>query len=417
MCNTDFELNYQNMVNIIEQLSQGKVCLSCGNDMFIQTGICPFCGKHIINIEYAAKDIDKILLNIKNKPLELNELTIGLYSIRNHFPQIAELLKQNNIEEKINIKLDEINKKLSNEQPLEKNDDIFFRTCLFNNIKPKSELDYINIFRNIIDHNKKNIVSYETFEQITKMFIKDMMIKINNNRIENYNPVCTIYDFEKYHDKNLDGFIQNYFMLKLNNQITKGIYFDNDPLCFITIFHELTHTNQEIEIKLGFFSEEILTYIKDDIMRKLCKTENFDYYYTNYKSITSEKDANINGSEYGIVFLEQDLNIKLNDNVLEYLQDQTNKEKAQKLNTLRNIGTDEQPLNLLFEQYIKNQPQYLEKYPQLTIEYIVKNNTVRKKTQPELLETLEFYHNHPLIVSYIKNNLMSQTETKNTKNT
>lgn len=85
MCNNDFELNYQKMVNIIEQLSQGKVCLNCGNNMFIQTGICPSCGKHIINIEYAAKDIEKILLNIRNTPLEF---------YHNH-PLIVSYIKNN----------------------------------------------------------------------------------------------------------------------------------------------------------------------------------------------------------------------------------------------------------------------------------------------------------------------------------
>ena len=76
------ELQFNAMVNNVKSLSRAKTCLSCGGDMFIQTGVCPYCGKHIANIEYASKYLSEILLNIKNKILELDELTIALYAIK-----------------------------------------------------------------------------------------------------------------------------------------------------------------------------------------------------------------------------------------------------------------------------------------------------------------------------------------------
>lgn len=411
------ELEFNAMVNTVEQLSQGKTCLSCGGDMFIQTGMCPYCGKQIANIEYASKYLGEILLSIKNKVLELDKLTIALYAIKEQFPEVEELMRQNNIEEKINKRLDEINLKLAQGEVLETSDDIFLRNCLSNNIKPRNDLNNIPIFRNIFSNNEERMVSYETFEQVMKTFIKDMMREINNNRIERYNPVCAIYDFKKSNNENSNGMIEKDFIIRINNQIIKDMYENNSVLKFITIFHELIHIQQAIEKKMGYFTEDILIFIKDDILRRLSSKEGFGYYWENYQFITSEKDAEIKGCMCAINFLEQVIGIKLKNEIVADLEKYTNVQLEEKSNLLRKTKNGEQDINSLFDYYIKNHPEFLEKYPQLTIEYIVSDGIVRRKTNDELLETIQHYQDQPAIISYINKLLSSQMELKNNINT
>lgn len=410
------ELEFNAMVNTVEQLSQGKTCLNCGGDMFIQTGVCPYCGKQIVNIEAASKSLDQILLSVKNKGLELDELTIALYAIKEQFPEVEELMIQNNIEEKLNKRLDAINLKIANGEVLESSDDVFLRNCLFNDIKPKNDLNDISIFRNIFSNNEEKMISYETFEQVMKSFIKDMMREFNNNRIKRYNPVCSIYDFKMSNNENSDGMVSKGFIIRINNKITKEIYEHNYIQDFIAIFHELIHTQQAIEIRLGYFTEDILLFIKDDILRELSSKEGFDYYWENYQFITSEKDAEIKGCMCAINFLEQVIGIRLKNDIVDDLEKRINVQLAEKSKLLRKTNNGEQDVNTLFDYYIKNHPEFLEKYPQLTIEYIVSDGIVRRKQNDELLETIKYYQNQPVIISYINKILSSQAELNNNIN-
>lgn len=407
------ELEFNTMVNIVEQLSKGKTCLGCGGNIFIRTGICPYCGRKIINIEYASKTLGKILLSIKNKALELDELTIALYAIKEQFPEVEELMRQNNIEEKLNKRLDKINLKLVQGEILGKSEDIFLKNCLSNNIKPSNGLNNISIFRNIFSNNEERIVGYETFEQVMKIFIEDMMREINNGRIDRYNPICCIYDFKKTNNENSDAMVEKDFIIKINSQIIKDMYRDYSIFDFISIFHELIHIQQNIDIKMGYFTEDILLFIKDDILRELCFKEGFDYYWNNYQFINSEKDAEIKGWMCTINFLEQVIGIKLKNEIVEELEKKINVQLEEKSNLLRKTKNGKQDINFLFDYYIKNHSEFLEKYPQLTIEYIVSDGIVRRKTNDELLETIQQYSNQPIIVSYINKILSSKLELNN----
>lgn len=80
---------------------------------------------------------------------------------------------------------------------------------------------------------------------------------------------------------------------------------------------------------------------------------------------------------------------------------------------LRKTKSGKQDINFLFDYYIKNQSEFLEKYPQLTIEYLVSDGIVRRKTNDELLETIQQYSNQPIIVSYINKILSSKLELNN----
>ena len=71
---------------------------------------------------------------------------------------------------------------------------------------------------------------------------------------------------------------------------------------------------------MGYFTEDILLFIKDDILRELCFKEGFDYDWNNYQFITSEKDAEIKGWMCTINFLEQVIGIKLKNEIVEELE-------------------------------------------------------------------------------------------------
>lgn len=407
------KLSYRDMINIVEELSQRSICLSCGEDIYFLNGKCSNCGKQFENVQYVSKYINEILYSIRDKTLELDELTIALYAIKDRIPEVNEILKKNNIEEKLHKKLNDINQSLANGEVLKQDDDLFLKTCLSNNIKPKDGLNDIAIFRNIFSHDKDKIVSYETFKQVIKSFIKDTMREINGNRINNYNPVCFVYDFKATNNENSDGISNKHFIMKINDKIIEDMYNNYSVLDFVTIFHELAHIQQNIDIKLGCFTEDILNFIKDDILRDLCHREGFDYYKENYQVITSEKDAEIKGYVFAINFLEQVLNIKLKDEILTDLDKKISVQLEQKSNLLRKTNNGEQDINSLFDYYIKNHPEFLEKYPQLSVEYIVSDGIVRRKTNDELMETLTLYQEQPVIVLYINQILSSQMKLNN----
>lgn len=402
----DAKLSYTAMINFVSELSQRNTCLTCGEEIDFHNGICPKCGKGYDNVKQSSQYIDKIISNIKNKKLKLDELTIALYAIKDTILEINEILEKNNIEEKLYKRLDDINQRLANNEVLNQEDDFFLRTCLINNIKPKDGLNDVSIFRNIFLSDKEKQVSYETFKEIIKLFIKDSIKAINGNRISNCNPVCFIYDFKETSNENSTGLAYKHFFVKINEKIVKDIYNESSIFSFIIIFHELMHIQQEIEIKSNYFNEDILFFIKDDILRKLSAKEGFDYYSENYQVITSEKDAEIKGIMCTINFLEQTLGLKLKEDVLVDLEKYINSELQSKSNTIRQVKDVNQDINSLFDYYIRSNPQFLETYPQLNIEYIIEEGIVRRKTNDELLKTLEIYKEQPVIVTYI-NKLLS----------
>ena len=398
----------------IEVLSKNKTCTSCGGDIHLKTGICPYCGKHFVNIEYAALELSKYLPTLGSNKLELDELAVGLYAIKDDFPELEDFIRKNNLEERILKKLDSINIKLTNEEVLSTSDDIFLRSCLSNEIRPSKELNYISVFRNILLEPNKKIVSYDTFVEVMKCYITDVMKAINNNRIKKYNPLCAIYDFKRSNDERCDGLAYKNFIIRINESVIKDIYDNNYILELVTIFHELRHIGQNIAIDTGEFNEEILIFIKDEILRDLCHKEGFDYYRENYKYLASEIDAEANGLYYMIIFIEQVIGLNLKNDVKNSLNNDINS-MLKKSNLIRRINGKEDDINTLFDYYIKEHPKYLKTYPQLNIEYIVDNGTVRRKNSSELFDTMMLHKDNSAIRDYLTKIIAIELDKENRK--
>ena len=143
----DIKLSYKDMVAFVEELSQRNICLDCGETINFENGKCPNCNKQYDNVQEASKNLNDVLFNIERFSLDLNELSIALYAIKDKFPDVNEILVKNNIEEKLLKKLDDINRILASGEVLQPEDDLFLRKCLENNIKPSVGLNDIVIFQ------------------------------------------------------------------------------------------------------------------------------------------------------------------------------------------------------------------------------------------------------------------------------
>ena len=56
----------------------------------------------------------------------------------------------------------------------------------------------------------------------------------------------------------------------------------------------------------------------------------------------------------------------------------------------------------IFDEIIISNPKYLEKYPQLNIEYINEDGNIRKRTKEELLNILDKYSDDSNAYAYIE---------------
>ena len=87
----------------------------------------------------------------------------------------------------------------------------------------------------------------------------------------------------------------------INEEEVRKIYNGNiSPL--LTIFHEISHLQQNIQIEEGVVSKNIINYIKDKFLKfyqneqnkKFGMPSNFSYYILNYEYESCEVDASLN---------------------------------------------------------------------------------------------------------------------------
>ena len=69
-------------------------------------------------------------------------------------------------------------------------------------------------------------------------------------------------------------------------------------------------------------------------------------------------------------------------------------------------------LDEIFDDLIKTHPELLQKYPQLNVEYLVENNSVRRKNIEELKELLE-ESNNELLTNYISELIQKESNVRN----
>ncbi len=287
-------------------------------------------------------------------------------------------------------------KKIENNTILSEEEDKILYLLLKYDMVNESSLRDGKIIINIL--NKNNIISYDTFEFLIIRSTQYAMKKINNERIKPY--------FPKVYISELDGAGGNTFSyeyISFDKKSIENLYKGNFETLSI-YFHELRHIEQEIEIYLKNFSSDIIDMIKDKVIKdyEFKKYGTKRYYEINYFNISFEVDAHHNGIDmtkallhkyqfdYLVPFAEVLRNAwPVNSNRLERMVEE-------------NGVMVTKTLDEVFDGVIADNPHYLEKYPQLAIEYIKEDNKVRKKTKEELVDMLISGTYSEVVNSYIK---------------
>lgn len=331
-------------------------CTQCGGTY--KDGICIYCG---------------------NKDLELN--------------RIKSLLPGN---DDITTYYDKIRKKMFEGKTLNSDEDEFFRLLLKNDMINDEFLDNAKIILYIL--SGKKIISYDTFEFFMIRTTEKTMRELNNGRIEKYLP--------KAHIRKLDGESGNavsYDSITFNKKGIVDLY-NGIVDVLSTYFHELYHTKQDIEIYLELFSNDIVNIIKDKIIfyNEVIKYGTSKYYRINYFNISFEIEAHHGGIDMAKDFLSS---IGFNNLVpcIEILRNAWPHNSDGLERTVEENGVMvTKTLDEVFDSVIVDKPYYLEKYPQLAIEYIKEDNEVRKRTKEELVDMLISGMYSEVVNSYIK---------------
>lgn len=302
----------------------------------------------------------------------------------------------NNIDEYYN---ENILEPILKQECLTKENDEIFKMLLENYMIKAEALPDEAVFRTIL--KGKKVVSYDTFEEVLKRYIENIMLflkKIDKNMV-NFNPVCFITTL-----KDCSGSTIEDICVAVDKDMCKKFYDNSDIWLFITAHHELRHVIQNIGIKCGIFLESQINILKEKIIKDY-ETKKYgtkDYYTNNYSNISFEVDARKFGVSGAIDLLKR-LGFSLNGDYLkllneQYIMDTDSIERKIIINGKEEYKT----LDEIFDEIIKLEPQYLDLYPQLQVEYIKEDNSVRRKTKDELVETLLKNIENNEITNYIK---------------
>lgn len=313
------------------------------------------------------------------------------------YKDIIQAIKgYNNIDEyyKENI-LDPIAK----QESLTKENDVVFKKLLENYMIKDEALPDEAVLGCILKNKK--VITYETFEELLKRYVENIMMlfkKVDKSLVQ-FNPVCLITAL-----KDRDGASINDICVAVDKDVCKRFYDSSDIWLFITTYHELRHFIQNLSLKCGIFVGCLMSILKEKIIidYEAKKYRTKKYYTDNYFVISFEVDARKFGVSGAIDLLKR-LGFSLNDDYLkllneQYIMDTDSLERK----IIVNDKEEYKIVDEIFDEVIKLEPEYLDLYPQLQVEYIKEDNSVRKKTKNELLDTLLQNIENNEITNYIK---------------
>ena len=389
--------------SLLSRIPKFHLCEACGGTKVdLETGKCASCGYINEVSKEEVQKLNEILLRFKDVRFKLNEknshnlLELYLISQYNHLASLSEFIEKNKIEEQLR---DKINHKIELGIALSPTEDKILYSLACIGVE-KLKYFYIHgIFKDIF--LKKQIVSQKTFQEVLKCFVVEEMKEINAGRIEKIFLTCSISSIKGTTEgsatqKEVSGIMFEEIVLS-SEEI--GKIYNGKCLNFVTVFHELFHIKDNLDIKTGVFTEELMPRIKDKVIRELSLINekntfgyNFDFYYKdNYSRINSEIDAEINGMVYFIRYLKNlglDFDKKDEENLDKEIEDFL-KAKTPFRNSINlpYVNSRTIKVNELLDLLIENSKETLENYPQLKIEYVIEDGKVRPKDIDELAIT------------------------------
>ncbi len=237
-------------------------------------------------------------------------------------------------------------------------------------------------------------IPYEKFERAIVEYIQKCMFFIYANycevdELENisgtYFPSCKII---KSLDSDGEAQYIDTILLKRDTIIN---LFRGDKINLLIIFHELSHIEYNIQILRGYSTLNIINQIKDFLLNSYQKEQNskyyyddpFDYYKYNYRVVSQEVDANLNAIALTTNFMK--INNINDSDIFHELSKKYEEFSRRKKIMNRFVGGNVLFNNIYlsldeaFSSAIKDNPFWLEVFPQLKVEYEIVDGVIVKK--------------------------------------
>lgn len=255
---------------------------------------------------------------------------------------------------------------------------------------------------------QKTKISYDTFEKIINYYVIWSMKELNSiikqkykTKYKNFIFSCEIVELNETTQGlcSMDnmGNNKNFYntKMKINKNDVLNLFENGNISSLLTFFHELRHVQQDIFIKNNIFNNNIMLQIKEQIIRKyeISKYKTNTFYNNNYYNLVMEYDAELVARD-NLINLFSFFELPIPQETMQnYKNFQENVPDFRIKKIIVNNKEIISTLGDVFETIIQEVPEYLELYPQLKVEYINDNGTIRRKTIQELEESLSDFEN------------------------
>ena len=372
---------YKELKPLVDSYLAKTKCSECGGS--VKNFKCIYCHRTIEDMDFLVSTIIKkierlndYLGNIEIEKIKNNKL-FNLFCLLkdNGISEIDEILKKYNYEDEFNNVFNGTVKKLRNFEKLNDLEIDTVETYIKRNTNRKN-IDSLHAYFIGNAITKENQISYECFKILIKNFVE--------NHIQMYYPdngVCIIIPSEDIPTKIKSQKILGHSTFNktyIAEELVNNLYYNGSTSFLGVFYHELTHTAQ---YKNALYGSHINAFILNEIRDYILANELDSYYEENYDNVLFELEANFYEIDATMKFLES-LGFKIDKT--RYIKEM-GLIKAKMENNTRYVNGEEITLDNLFEKFIVDKPEFLEKHTQLTYIYKILDNKVYPKTEEELL--------------------------------
>lgn len=265
-------------------------------------------------------------------------------------------------------------------------------------------------FESFLDRNFEN--NSEFSNMLIKLFSKEMVENGKLFSISEKEKIFLAFADMISREKNVNEKLNIVFLDHKNMKNCNGIYvaetnaialsrklLDTNPIeAYSTIFHELTHVQQNREINHDRIISVLRIYEIMDIINR--KELGQKYYDDNYRNLPEEIEAYRYQYTSSIDFFKS-LNVEIPKEIIEKA-DKCNEKLSNIINSnefvYRKVEDKYYPINYLLAKNIKDKPEYLDKYPQLKIAFKVQNGHVIDKSSEDLkVDFFKYFYDNTIL--------------------
>lgn len=365
----------QEIINVCKKIKNISKCNCCSGPYKQDT--CIYCGTKNNELTELISRLDNLINSFRSQVdisniIVTNNLFNHLYSINEFEIQSAnKLLLDVGYHKLLDTNFQNIIKNVNDGNKLTKEDYDFLCFFLINcPIKSDMKLAIVSILIKGIANKDCNF-DINDLEEIVKIFTEEAIKNVIGLKYTR----CEIIE---YKDKDTCGSAihGNIFVSKEEiKKLTEG----KITYLLRTIFHEMIHVRQYQRRKDAYISTYDMILLKDNIL----SDANRKYYDDNYYLLSIENQSFLNEGKETLDYID---NLGISPSKEELDDMNKDYERHRKFYGVTTRLWEDKPYDLefLFDNYVFNNPGVLKQYPQLSLEYIIEENIVRRKNKKEI---------------------------------